>query len=171
MDKNSKLCIGIKYRGFLTKKDITLINVKGKLKINGTVSINRGARIDVCPGGILELNDGVEINSFTKIICKESIFIGEKTAIGWDSQILDTDFHLIEYSGRVSELSSPIFIGNNVWISCKVSIYKGVKIADRSVISANAILFSNFKVEKENSFVALKNLLIAIPNYVKNWGG
>ena len=145
MSKKSVLIVGLCYRGFVTRYDRTLINVQGTLYVNGKVQIACGARIDVCKGGILELKNGVIINSFTKIICANKIIIKEGTGIGWDCQIMDTDFHEISAGEIKLKKESPIIIGKNVLIACKVCIYKGVKIADGVVISANCVIIKSIE--------------------------
>ena len=139
MASGSRLEIGTRYRGILKKSDETLINVRGTLKINGRVSISRGVIIDVDEKGILELEDGVVINSFTMIVCADKTIIGEGTEIGWGCHFLDSDFHESSFMGG-KFLSSPIIIGKNVRIGHHVHIEKGVFIADRCKIRQNSII-------------------------------
>lgn len=148
MSKNSRLDIGISFRGFLSRRDVTVIDIRGEMIVNGNVSIARGVRIDVDSGGILTLNDYVNINSFTKIICAHKIFIGEKTAISWDCLLLDSDFHDF-YCGKIKLIKNcPIILGEHVFLGNSVSIHKGVEIPDKTIVSSDTIITSHGICEK-----------------------
>ncbi|GAB6462948.1 hypothetical protein bcgnr5376_14870 [Bacillus cereus] len=69
-------------------------------------------------------------------MCKEKVEIGKDCAISWDVTITDTDYHSI--NNRYD--TSPVKIGNNVWIGCNATILKGVCIADGAVIAANSVV-------------------------------
>jgi acetyltransferase-like isoleucine patch superfamily enzyme len=167
MSKGSSLEIGTHYRGILKKSDETLINVQGILNINGKVSIDRGVILDVNEGGVLNLGNKVQINSFTKIICAEKIVIGERTAISWECQLMDTDFHQVKCLG-VTKKTSPIIIGKHVWIGCDVHIYKGIEIADESVIGSRITLRANVPTKK-SLVMAIPDIKI-LPGVVNGWG-
>lgn len=81
---------------------------------------------------------GVSIN------CRNSIIIGNNVIIGGGTALWDTDFHPVDTEERrISPnkgKSSPIFIGNDVFIGARVIILKGVSIGDRSVIAAGAVV-------------------------------
>ena len=89
---------------------------------------------------------GVSINS------RNSITIGNNVIIGGGAAIWDTDFHPADYEVRKvfpnQGKSSPIFIGNDVFIGARVIILKGVSIGDRSVISAGTVV--NKSVPKDS---------------------
>ena len=84
-------------------------------------------------------------NSATIISNGASIVIGEKCLIGFNFQVLDSDFHNIEPSKRfVSAGGSPVnkdvFIGDNVFIGNDVTVLKGVRIGNNSVIANGSIV-------------------------------
>jgi acetyltransferase-like isoleucine patch superfamily enzyme len=157
--KDSVLEIGTNYRGFLTKRKETLINVNGTLRINGKVFLAQGVVLDVCEGGILELENKVFINSFTLFVCAERIVIGEGTWIGWSCDFLDTNFHESSFMGGKS-LTSPIIIGKNNWIGSYVSIFKGVRIADECTIQEHSIIDRSFPTP--NCTILTKREFLAI---------
>jgi len=141
----SVLYIGLGYRGFLFRNDKTLLNIQGKLMCDGSVQIERGCRIDVCKGGVLLLNDGVSINSNTKIICNHYIDIGQRTGISWDCQIMDNDWHKVEFKGK-KKRDSMITIGEHVLVFGGCKIYKS-DIADGCVIASDSIVKKSCLVE------------------------
>jgi acetyltransferase-like isoleucine patch superfamily enzyme len=78
------------------------------------------------------------INSHTRIICEDSITIGDECAIAWNVQFLDTDRHRLLVNGKSQRKTAPIRIGDRVWIGHDVSIKKGVEIGQGSVIASNS---------------------------------
>ena len=45
---------------------------------------------------------------------------------------------------KQENLTSPIIIGNNVWIGSRVVILKGVNIGDNTVVSAGSVVTKSF---------------------------
>ena len=73
----------------------------------------------------------------------DQIEIGSDVTIAQFVSILDHDHEYVNKYGTfkiVGYTTAPIKIGNNVWISDKVSITKGVTIGDNVVIAANAVV-------------------------------
>jgi acetyltransferase-like isoleucine patch superfamily enzyme len=82
--------------------------------------------------------------SGTTINCRSSISIGSNTVIGGGTGIWDTDFHPLDYRDRLADInsakSSPIVIGENVFIGARCIILKGVRINDRSAVAAGSVV-------------------------------
>lgn len=151
IDVGGELDIGTSFVGFQTNSDVTLLNVRGKLFVEGKFSIGRGCRFDIGEGGIVELGDGGYIAAFSLFIITKKLKIGKNCAISWNCQFLDNDFHHIEYEGK-KEKSNSIIIGDNVWIGSGVSIYKGTIVPNGCVIASNSVVRGVF--ENENSIIS-----------------
>lgn len=170
MTKGSVLFVGTAYRGFMTKKDYTLLNVVGTLIVNGHVNIAPGARIDVLDRGVLELNNLVTINSNTLIVCTKKIVFGEGTGVSWNCQFMDSDLHEINYCGSYpssaesSERDGEIIIGKNVLILCRTSVYKNVQIADNCVIASDCVIKNSFMTPE--TMICMKTVAFALPGKV-----
>jgi len=84
-------------------------------------------------------------NQFSAISEGEGIYIGDRTIMGVNVSVMDTDFHNIEPSKRM-EAGYPtkaVHIGENVWIGNNVTILKGSIIGANSVIAANSLVNSD----------------------------
>jgi acetyltransferase-like isoleucine patch superfamily enzyme len=136
---NGMLNIGIDNYGFLHKSDKTLLNINGKLTIDGSYSIGRGCRFDIANNAEMSIGHGGYMSPNTTFIIMHSLKIGNHCIISWDCQFLDEDFHEIIYEGK-REVEKQIVIGNNVWIGCGVKIYKGTIIPDNCIIASDSIV-------------------------------
>lgn len=92
---------------------------------------------------IISIRDNVFINNNFVIISEcEGIEIGEKTLIGVNVEIIDSDFHDLNPDNRLmgTPETGKISIGKNVFIGNNVKILKGVTIGDNSVIGNGAVV-------------------------------
>ncbi|MBW4662555.1 MAG: acyltransferase [Drouetiella hepatica Uher 2000/2452] len=144
------LKVGLSYVGFSHPADRTYLNIHGKLRFKGDFSIGRGCRIHIAERATASFGTGF-INTGTTLVIDNGLEVGDGCAISWGCQFLDTDFHHVEYPGRVVR-EGKISIGNNVLIGCNVTILKGVVIPDGCVVAAGSVVTRQFNVP--NSLIA-----------------
>ena len=91
---------------------------------------------------ILIGNDVWINNNFIIVSEGEGIEIGEKTMIGINLEITDTDSHDLHPGRRICGLpkTSKVIIGKNVFIGANVKILKGVVIGENSVIANSSVV-------------------------------
>lgn len=116
---------------------ILSLSERATLLITGNFTIYSGAKIYVNEGATLTLTSGY-INHNVNISCFASIEIGHDVAIADNVTIRDSDDHDILSSPHVK--TSPIKIGNHVWIGMNATILKGVTIGDGAIIAAGAVV-------------------------------
>lgn len=92
----------------------------------------------------LIIGAGTYVNRFTMFDASDRIGIGDNCLIGPSCYITDHD-HAAESSGIIADrlVSSPVTIGNNVWIGAGAIVLKGVHIGDRAVVGAGAVVTRN----------------------------
>ena len=139
LSPNSSLYVGV-YTTVQTPTVITIMN-NAKLIVGQNVMINRGTKIVVHENGILKINDYTYINENSRVHCKKCISIGKHCAISWNTNILDTDIHTIQYSKEgKNNHDYRVDIGNKVWIGANSTILKGTIIEDNCIVAANYLV-------------------------------
>ena len=95
-----------------------------------------GVRLEVGPGGRIEIGNGTYLNRNTFVHASKLVHIGKVCKIAWDVIIMDSDMHAI--TGGLSE--EPVYIDDDVWIGCRVIVLKGVHIGQGAVVAAGSVV-------------------------------
>ncbi len=157
----------------MNRADLVIRYVSGRIilarsgvETTGRVAIERHVRLRATDGAIARLAEGVVIGRLADITAKygqldigarsylgpncvicarESITIGADCLIAEHVTIRDQDHRF--GPGAITALAgfetSPVTIGNNVWIGAKTTVTKGVTIGDNAVIGANSVVTHN----------------------------
>jgi acetyltransferase-like isoleucine patch superfamily enzyme len=138
------------------KGSIKVKGLKGRIFFGDKVSINSskwanpvGLSSDtyLClePQAIILIGNNVGISN-SLIFAWSSITIEDDVRIGGGCQLLDNDFHSLDYDLRKGPLdqknvnSSPIFIRKGAFIGTQSIILKGVEIGEQSIIAAGSVV-------------------------------
>ena len=146
-DVNGRLMIGMDDSVLSLPQTYTLLKIAGELICRGIVNIHRGCRIEVAKGAQLVF-ENCFVNNNCLILCQHGIKIGSESAIGWNTQICDEDYHEIVRCERDvlrggGDIRQEINIGKHVLIGNNCYIYKGVTIADGCVVASNSVVKSS----------------------------
>lgn len=116
--------------------------VSGVVIIEGNLYLHSGFGISVLNNGVLKFGSDIHATSRMKIICYDSIVIGEHCRIAWETIITDTNFHYLinRISGLKSQLTKPVIIGKNNWIGIRTVILAGTRTPDFCTVGANSLL-------------------------------
>lgn len=112
----------------------------GKLFFEGSARFGKGT--------ILRVDEDAEIRFGDNFLCNRNVFMrsdnlisfGQTCSIGWNSSLNTTDGHIVKKNDCLLEKSSPIIIGNKVWICSHSLIGKGVKIADHCIVGQGSVV-------------------------------
>ena len=115
------------------------------------------ARFSFQPNAQVVIGDDCVLASVV-LLCEESITIGNRVAIGWNSYVMDADFHPMEPAQRLADVfacsalgaaaglerphvpTRPVIIEDDVWIGPGCMVFKGVRIGAGSFIEPGSIL-------------------------------
>lgn len=120
----------------------------------GTLRIGRGemgcgCAISIQRDAELTLENNFHATSRGKIICSSKITIGKYFRFGWDGLIMDTDWHSIYNlsTKTYSPKSKSITIGDYVWLANGVSVMKGSKIPNFTIVAGKSLVNRQFEDE------------------------
>ncbi|MFD9362080.1 acyltransferase [Priestia megaterium] len=82
--------------------------------------------------------NNVFINYGVDIGCARSVRIGDNVKIGPLTNIIDSNYHLVDSNDSLK--SEQVVIENNVWIGRGCSILSGVTIGENSVVAAGSVV-------------------------------
>lgn len=108
--------------------------------------IGSGTSSSIMIGRNAQLRIGSNVGfSNSTICCRQKIAIGNHTIIGGNCKIWDTDFHPTSIEQRKIDINSnartsPIHIGEYVFIGADSTIMKGVTIGNFAVIGAGSVV-------------------------------
>lgn len=114
---------------------------------------------------MISIGDNVTIGIGNFINIHDGLEIGNNVLLGQDVKIYDHDHDIKNYTiegmkWRNNFSSSPVTVGNNVWIGSNVIILRGTKIGDNCVIAAGSILKG---IYPPNSIVIQKRIESIMP--------
>lgn len=119
---------------------------------NSTIDSGHKNVLSAIGGAKIIIHDNVGITS-TSIYCQNRVEIGNHVLIGADTIIMDTNFHSMDYAirgtGREGTKyagavkTSPVLIGDDVFIGTRCVINKGVSIGEGAVIAAGSVVCKN----------------------------
>lgn len=115
------------------------------IRIGDDVYIGISAVLDAPVGSQLTLANRVKLMHHTVLATNNEIVIGQNTQVAECSSIRDSDHSLFRNALiRDQPLeSTPVHIGDDVWIGRGVAVLRGSKIGDGAVLGANCVVRSN----------------------------
>lgn len=152
-------------RGKLEVKGMTLISKRCKVEVDSGATLifkqkdraEDGCLIAVRKGALVEFGENVFINRNCMIVAHKMIHIGSVTQIGPHVCIYDHDHDILN---RGATISSPINIGDNVWIGAGSLIFKGVSIGNNAIIGGGTVVTKDVP---ENCILIQKRQTVITP--------
>lgn len=132
-------------------KQECVISIKGVLVINDSMSnaIGTGVTLEINQNAEMQIGGDIVIAPRTKVIVKKGLEIGNHVRISWEGQIFDSNFHYMRniYTGEIKNINKAIVIGNYVWIGNRVTLNKGTRIPDHSIVASNSLCNKDYTKE------------------------
>ena len=135
---------GVQFAQISPYSEITLER-GGSLIIGKGFKMRDRAKIRVRKGAKLVIGNGVYVNSNNMIVCRESISLGNGVELSPNVQIYDHD-HDFRVDGGIKQKkfkTTPVIIGNNVWIGANSVILRGTTIGNNAVVGACSLIKGN----------------------------
>lgn len=100
----------------------------------------------LAPGRNLVVGDDVDFALDVLVTTSGGVTIGDRTLIGYRTQILSSNHCIPEGKWRVfaaGHESKPVLIANDVWIGANCLILPGVSIGEGAVVAGGSIVTKN----------------------------
>ncbi len=143
---------------FLSLLTTIRIGKNGRIILGRSTQTRKGVAL-LARSGTIAIGNRVGFNMNCIVTCHERIEIGDHCAFGPNVAIFDHDHDYKSKNGGF--LTSPIRIGNNVWVGANVVILRGTTIGDNAVIGAGSVIKGNIPADcvviqkRENHFTKI----------------
>lgn len=172
--KTGMIGLGQPYEIFRQSMGVSELCLEGEITFKGHVQIERDFSIYVHENAHLELGHMSSLGSRGKIICYQSIILGNFCRIGFESQLIDTNFHKMIDLNR-SDVSSDedhrIVLGNYNYLGSRVSIMKNTKTADYCTIASNSVVNKDYRPLGNNVLIGGVPAKYLRSNVTRDWDG
>ena len=126
------------------------VKINTRVASNPVIGRQRTTLMVMAPGARMVI--GAYVGMSGVCICAANcVEIGERTIIGADALITDTDFHSPlpdgSWSNDAAGASAPVVIGKGCFIGARAIILKGVTIGDGAVVAAGALVTRDVPAE------------------------
>lgn len=117
-------------------------NGDGMIIIGKRVGIRNYCDFSISEKGNIKIGNDCFFNRGCIVVSHNNIVIGNHTRFGPNVLIYDHDYDFTnnDESQRNKHISSPIVIGDNVWIGAGCIILRGTVIGDNCVIGAGSVI-------------------------------
>lgn len=140
----------------------------GKLSIGKMLRLRSGAKIRVRKNAVVQIGKNLSMSNNCMVVAWERIEIGDNVQFGPGVLVYDQDHDYNVAGGLAAEKykTSPITIGNNVWIGANVIILRGTVIGDNCVVAAGSVIKG---IYPDNVLIYQKHdTVIRMINYKEN---
>jgi acetyltransferase-like isoleucine patch superfamily enzyme len=159
----------------LMKKEqgVSEIYLAGTLVCNGNVHFGKDYLIFIGFNSYCEIGDMFALGSRGKLLCYEKIIFGESVRIGFESQIIDSNFHPILdlKTGKKKPLTSPIKIGNNNWVGNRTSIMQKTITPNNCIVASNSLCNKDYSAFGNNILIGGIPVKLIRTEISRDWEG
>ena len=143
---------GQNYELMSVSKGNAQLTLNGTFIIGGYIQFGKDFFVYVDQNAILEMGQMSSLGNSGKIICFNNIHFGNYARVGYESQIIDTNFHkMIDLKTNIiGDIIKPIKIGNYNYIGNRVSLMKGTTTPDYCTVTSNSVLTKDYLMLGEN---------------------
>lgn len=117
-------------------------NKGGTVIFRGQCAIGNASFLSFGPNTTVDFGDDFRSRAALKLVSVKGIKFGVKTSIGWDSLIMDTNFHPIYnmVKKEFAKASGPIVIGDYNWFGTGCRVMHSVHTPERCIFGMGTIV-------------------------------
>ncbi|MGV6829288.1 MAG: acyltransferase [Flavobacteriales bacterium] len=171
--KKAMIGFGQPYEWMTKSKKTAELNLNGTLIFNGHVQFGKDYFIYIGQNAVCQFGHMSSLGSNGKIICTEKITLGDYARIGYESQVIDSNFHQMinTQTGEKYLMNSTIKLGNYNFISNRVSIMQNTITPDNCTIASNTLCNKDYRKFGENILIGGIPAKLLKENISRDWKG
>jgi acetyltransferase-like isoleucine patch superfamily enzyme len=146
---------GQRYEIFVVSKKNAQLTLNGTLIFKGHVQFGIDYLVLIGKNAILEMGNFSSLGGNGKIVCTEQIRFGDFARVGFESQIIDSNFHEMTNleTGEVYTVSESIQLGKFNYIGNRVTIMPGTITPDYCTIASSSLCNKDYTNLKSNVLI------------------
>lgn len=155
------------------EQGIAEIYLAGTLVCNGNAHFGKDYLVFIGFNSYCEIGDMFAFGSRGKLLCYEKIIFGDYVRVGFESQIIDSNFHpIIDLeTGKTRPLTSPIHIGSYTWVGNRTSIMQKTVFPDYCMIGSNSLCNKDYSSLGSNILIGGIPAKLIRANISRDWEG
>jgi acetyltransferase-like isoleucine patch superfamily enzyme len=112
--------------------------------------IRSGAKISVGEKGTLTIGNNFKASAENKFICYKAVTLGDNVSMGWESMLMDTNFHqTLDSNGNPhGRPYAPISIGDYCWLGFRTVCMPNTRIPNKCILASNSLANKNYDIEE-----------------------
>lgn len=131
-----------------------MLENRGTITFRGRATIGNASAVSIGPDGHLSLGDEFMASTSLKLVCYHNVTMGDRVRFGWNSMVVDTDFHSLSYvGGGHAKGYGDITIGDDCWIANGCKIYKNINLPDHCIVGSDTVLLKGIADWKPYSLI------------------
>ncbi|HEV7685515.1 MAG TPA: acyltransferase [Acidimicrobiia bacterium] len=117
-----------------------ILDPGARLVLGPRCGLDDGTTVAVYDRGVLRLGAGSFVGHHSTLAARERVEIGEGTFLAELVSVRDHDHEVGRPPASGAVVISPVVIGREAWLGCKVTVVRGAVIGDGTVVAANAVV-------------------------------
>lgn len=125
-----------------------------KVIFHGDTIIRGGFTLE--NGGLVEIGKNVLLSESSRIMCERQVSLGDNVSFGFESIIMDTDYHYVldVRDMTVKDNRKAINIGADSWIAGYCKIMKGTILPPCSIVASSSMVNADYSKEPQYTVFA-----------------
>lgn len=133
--KTGMIQMGFREASIYPNTGIMWENKGGTVVFHGTCMIGNASYLSIGPKAIVEISDDFRNTAALRLVSVTQITFGKSTRIGWDTIIMDSNFHPLYNMEKkqYTKSNGPIHIGDYNWFGTGCKVMHSVNTPERCI--------------------------------------
>jgi hypothetical protein len=147
--------------------------LEGKLVFRGHVQFGKDYFVYVAQAAVCEMGHMSSLGFSGKIMCFDSVILGNYARLGFESQIIDSNVHQMidTETGAKFPMTAPIRLGNYNYLGNRISVMQRTITPDYCTVASNSICNANYSQLGNNILIGGMPAKLLKENISRDWAG